>query len=70
MVLSEPLKPRWGHTVAATYLKPGFTELTMFGGTAIPWKGSDDRQPKLAKTTLLEFGIYLIIDYAESIHVY
>ena len=28
----------------------------MFGGSAEPWAGSDDTQPKLADTTLLQFS--------------
>ena len=42
--------------MTAFSLGPGLTELTVFGGTAIPWKGSEDKQPKLAETTLLQVG--------------
>ena len=33
----------------------------MFGGTAEPWAGSDEKQPKLADTTLLQFSKLLYI---------
>ena len=58
MILSGPLKPRWGHTITAFSLGPKLTEVTAFGGTALPWKGGEDKQPKLAETTLLQFGEY------------
>ena len=33
----------------------------MFGGSAEPWAGSDEKQPKLADTTLLQFSKLLYI---------
>ena len=40
----------------------------MFGGSAEPWTGSAETQPKLADTTLLQFSEWLIVCY--HIHVY
>ena len=50
------MKPRCRHSLTAFSLGPGQTEVTVFGGTAEPWAGSDDKQPKLADTTLLQFS--------------
>ena len=33
----------------------------MFGGSAEPWAGSNEKQPKLADTTLLQFSKLLYI---------
>ena len=52
--MSATLKPRWMHSLTATSLGPGLTEVTMFGGTAQQLTGSDDALPKLADTTLLQ----------------
>ena len=49
-------KPRWGHSLTATSLGPGLTEVIEFGGTSDPLTESDDRQPKIADTTLLQFS--------------
>ena len=54
--MSATLKPRAGHSLTAFSLGPGLTEVTMFGGTAEPWTISDEKQPKLADTTLLQFS--------------
>jgi len=45
------------HTVTAFGLGPGRTQVTMFGGCP-KWEveKSHDAQPKLAETTVLEFG--------------
>lgn len=69
--MSEPLKPRWGHTITAFSLRPGLTEVTAFGGTALPWKGGEDKQPKLAETTLLQFGasIHSYILAHSAVHI-
>ena len=49
-------KPRWAHSTTAFSLGPGFTEVTMFGGTAEPWTGSEEKQHKLADTILLRLS--------------
>ena len=49
-------KSRWRHSLTATSLGPGLTEVIEFGGTSYPWTGSDDTQPKIADTTLLQFS--------------
>ena len=54
--MSATLKPRMSHSLTAFSLGPGLTEVTMFGGTAEPWAGSYETQPKLADTTLLQFS--------------
>ena len=48
--------PRWCHSTAAFSLGPESTEVTMFGGSASPWTGYDEKQPKLADTTLMQFS--------------
>ena len=47
---------RWGHSLTASSLGPGLTVVTVFGGSAEPLTGSDETQPKLADTTLLQFS--------------
>ena len=54
--MSATLKPHWRHSLTAFSLGPGLREVTMFGGTAEPPTGSDETQPKLADTTLLQFS--------------
>ena len=54
--MNAALKPRWGHSLTAFSLGPGLTEVTVFGGTAALWAGSDEIQPKLADTTLLQLS--------------
>lgn len=54
--MATNLKPRCGHSLTASSLDPGMTEVTMFGGTAESWAGGHDKQSKLANTTLLQFS--------------
>ena len=49
-------RPRWGHSLTAFSLGPGLTEVMEFGGTSEPATASNDTQPKLADTTLLQFS--------------
>ena len=49
-------KARWGHSLTAVSLGPGLTEVVEFGGSPDPWTESDETQPKMADTTLLEFS--------------
>ena len=49
-------RPRWAHSLTAYSLGPGLTEVMEFGGSSEQWTGSDDTQPKLADTTLLQFS--------------
>ena len=61
------LKARWCHSLAAFSLGPGLTVVLQFGGTPEPWTGSDETQPKMAHTTLLEFGeCYHLYYYHQS----
>ena len=54
-------KPRYGHSLTAFVLSPKLTYVTEFGGSSDLWAGSDDKQPKIADTTLLQFGECLSI---------
>ena len=54
--VSVILQPRYAHSTTACYLGPRLTEVTMFGGTPKPFSGNEDKQPKLADTTLLQFS--------------
>ena len=54
--VSVPLKARWGHSLTAVSLGPGLTEVVEFGGSPDPLTGSNETQPKMADTTLLEFS--------------
>ena len=57
LTLPEAAQPRMWHTVTAFSLGPGRTQVTMFGGCPKVEEGkSEDAQPKLAETTVLEFG--------------
>ena len=58
--MNTALKPRWGHSLTAFSLGPGLTEVTVFGGSAETWTGSDETQPKVADTTLLQFSEFLM----------
>ena len=54
--VSVPLKARWGHSLTAISLCPGLTEVVEFGGSPDHFTGSNETQPKMADTTLLEFS--------------
>ena len=56
MQVSVPLKARWGHSLTAVSLGPELTEVVEFGGSPDPLTGSDETQPKMADTTLLELS--------------
>ena len=56
MQVSVPLKTRWGHSLTAVSLGPGHTEVVEFGGSPDAPTGSNETQPKMAHTTLLEFS--------------
>ena len=62
--MNVALKPRYWHSLTAFSMGPGLTEVTVFGGTPEPPTGSDETQPKLADTTLLQFSELL------NVHVY
>ena len=49
-------KPCFAHSLTAISLGPGLTEVIEFGGTSDPLTGSNDTQPKIADTTLLQFS--------------
>ena len=57
--VSGTLQPCWGHSTTAFCLVDGVTEVTMFGGSADPPTGSDEKLSKLADTTLLQFCKYI-----------
>ena len=56
MQVSVTLKARWGHSLTAFSLGPGLTEVVEFGGTPERPNESDDAQPTVADTTLLQFS--------------
>ena len=56
MQVSVTLKARLGHSLTAFSLGPGLTEVVEFGGSPEPPTGSDEAQPKMADTTLLQFS--------------
>lgn len=55
----EDVQPRMLHTATAFSLCPGRTQVTKFGGCPM-WekRNSTEDQPKIATTTVLEFGEY------------
>ena len=57
LTLPEGAQPRMWHTVTAFSMGSWRTQVTMFGGCP-QWEmgKSDDELPKLAETTVLEFG--------------
>ena len=50
------MKARYCHSLTAFSLGPGLTEVTVFGGTDKSLTRSEETQPKLADTTLLQFS--------------
>ena len=54
--MSDSLQPRWAHSMTAISLGLGLTEVTIFGGSPESVLGSDNMQPKMADTTLLQFS--------------
>ena len=73
LTLPEGAQPRMRHTVTAFSLEPGKTQVTMFGGCPkLGWRNSDDADPKLAETTVLEFGEWtaVCVDIVRSHCVY
>ena len=56
MQVSVTLKARLGHSLRAFSLGPGLTEVVEFGGSPELMTGSDEIQPKMADTTLLQFS--------------
>ena len=61
LTLPEGVQPRMLHTVTAFSFRPGLTQVTMFGGCP-KWEMGNAKhaQPKLAETTVLEFGEYIV----------
>ena len=54
----ESVKPRYWHSVTATWLGPGLTEVLMFGGCQEwpdNWENEEEFTP-IADTTILRFG--------------
>ena len=56
MQVGVTLKARWWHSLTAFSLSPGLTEVVEFGGSPEPLTGSDETQPKMADTALLQFS--------------
>ena len=54
--MSAPLKARAGHTLTTFSIGPRLTEVIEFGGTPQQHVGSDEKQLKMADTTLLQFS--------------
>ncbi len=57
----ESVTPRWVHSITATSLGPGLTEVLVFGG--ILKNGST----VVAETTILRFGEQLLVYYRQHI---
>ena len=49
----KPLKPRCHHSITATRVGPGLTEVLIFGGSRMPQPSAKD---SIAETTILRFG--------------
>ena len=57
LTLLGDAEPRMWHSATALSLGPGWTQVTMFGGCPKWERGKSlDALPKLAKTSVLEFG--------------
>ena len=57
LTLPEGTLPRWGHTVTACRMCPGRVHATTFGGCPYFVHGQlDVARPKIAETTVMEFG--------------
>ena len=57
IILPEGMPSRWGHSLTATSLAPGLTEVTMFGGcTKYDLQLAFDKQPRIADTAVLTLG--------------
>ena len=58
LTLPEGTQPRWGHTVTSFPISEDKVHATTFGGCPanISPSWSDDDYPKLADTTVMEFG--------------
>ncbi len=54
MTPPESVTPRWGHSITATSLGPGLTEVLVFGGRREKWG------VEIAETTILRFGEQLL----------
>ena len=59
IILPEGMPSRMGHSLTATSLAPGLTEVTMFGGCT-KWDTDpqvfDDKLPMIADTVILTLG--------------
>ena len=57
LTLPEGAQTRLRHTAMALSLRPGQTQVILFGGCPKwQWEESEYHQQKLAKTAVLEFG--------------
>ena len=56
LTLPEDTQPRWGHTVTSFRLDEETVHTTTFGGCPEYDNKSEDDLPKLADTTVMEFG--------------
>ena len=56
MQVGVTLKARSCHSLTAFSLGPGLTEVVEFGGSPETSTGSDEAQPKMADTILLQFS--------------
>ena len=57
LTLPEGTQPRWGHTLTCCRMGESRTHVTTFGGGSKIYAGIKDSDiPKLADTTVLEFG--------------
>ena len=56
MQVGVTLKARAGHSLTAFSICPGLIEVVLFGGSPEQWTGSDEKQPKMGDTTLLQLS--------------
>ncbi len=57
----ESVTPRWAHSITATSLGPGLTEVLVFGGML-------ENRRTVAETTILRFGEQLLVHVAMATH--
>ncbi len=62
MTPPESVTPRCGHSITATSLGPGLTEVLVFGGIMLETIGT------VAETTILRFGEQLLVHVAMATH--
>ena len=62
-------KSRVCHSLTGISINPGLTKVVEFGGTPDSLIGSEETQPKMAGTTLLQFSEYCTVNNNISVDV-